>query len=238
VAPPSLSAEKVPGNLGLLLDRIAISETKLSASDPESYRSYNYLVSRLIDEIDTSGAEPWEQPVQVKGAQRTYTFSAEEPADLRGLGQQLTPTDTLVFSGELAPSDRSTVAGIGAPLIASFPDTLAAWKRSPFLMPRRALTAVVEVRGDRAKLRFLDPFQVEKIVLAGSSRTISADHVSAVSYNFSETRIDKLGFKRMLNPSRYSDTARIDFAQPYDKNRIPVLFVHGLQSTPATWMPM
>jgi pimeloyl-ACP methyl ester carboxylesterase len=128
--------------------------------------------------------------------------------------------------------------GVGAPLIVSFPDAEAARKRAPFLMPRRTLTAVVEIRGDSALLRFLDPFDVENITLAGASRPISADYVSAVSYNPSETRIDKLGFSRMLNPSRYSDTAKIGFAQPYDKNRIPVLFVHGLQSTPATWMPM
>jgi hypothetical protein len=68
VAPPSLTSETVSNDIGLLLDRIAISETKLSSSNSETYRNYNFLVSRLIDEIDKSGAKPWERPIQVKGA--------------------------------------------------------------------------------------------------------------------------------------------------------------------------
>jgi pimeloyl-ACP methyl ester carboxylesterase len=52
------------------------------------------------------------------------------------------------------------------------------------------------------------------------------------------TRPDKLGLIRLINPQKYSDTARLIRLQKYDKNRIPVLFVHGLQDTPATWVPM
>ena len=54
----------------------------------------------------------------------------------------------------------------------------------------------------------------------------------------SKTRVDKLGLARLLRPSRYNDTANLNFMQPYDPKRIPVLFVHGLDSTPATFAPM
>jgi pimeloyl-ACP methyl ester carboxylesterase len=50
--------------------------------------------------------------------------------------------------------------------------------------------------------------------------------------------VDKIGIARMLNPQRYANTARLSFVQPYDPKRIPLLLVHGLNDTPATWMPM
>jgi pimeloyl-ACP methyl ester carboxylesterase len=42
----------------------------------------------------------------------------------------------------------------------------------------------------------------------------------------------------MLNPGKYADTARLTRLQAYDPKRIPVIFVHGLQDTPASWTPM
>jgi pimeloyl-ACP methyl ester carboxylesterase len=50
--------------------------------------------------------------------------------------------------------------------------------------------------------------------------------------------VDKLGLARLLRPSRYNDTANLNFLQPYDAKRIPVLMVHGLQDTPASFAPM
>ena len=51
-------------------------------------------------------------------------------------------------------------------------------------------------------------------------------------------RPEKLGLIRMLQPEKYADTARLSRLQLYDPNRIPVVFVHGLQDTPASWSPM
>ena len=42
----------------------------------------------------------------------------------------------------------------------------------------------------------------------------------------------------MLNPEKFAGQERLIQVQPYDPNKIPVLFVHGLKSTPVTWVPM
>jgi pimeloyl-ACP methyl ester carboxylesterase len=54
----------------------------------------------------------------------------------------------------------------------------------------------------------------------------------------SRERPDKLGFIRLLRPEKYADTARLTRLQPFDPQRTPVIFVHGLQDTPASWVPM
>ena len=42
----------------------------------------------------------------------------------------------------------------------------------------------------------------------------------------------------MLNPEKFAYTERLIQVQPYDPNKIPVVFVHGLQDTPVSWVPM
>ena len=51
-------------------------------------------------------------------------------------------------------------------------------------------------------------------------------------------RPEKLGLVRLLRPEKYQDTALLTPLQAHDPKRIPVIFVHGLDSTPATWAPM
>jgi pimeloyl-ACP methyl ester carboxylesterase len=48
----------------------------------------------------------------------------------------------------------------------------------------------------------------------------------------------KVGFARLVHPDKYKDTTLLYRLQPYDRKKIPILFVHGLQDTSATWMPM
>jgi pimeloyl-ACP methyl ester carboxylesterase len=47
-----------------------------------------------------------------------------------------------------------------------------------------------------------------------------------------------MGLGRLLNPDKYSNTARIARLQPYDPNKTVVLVIHGLNSSPATYAPM
>jgi hypothetical protein len=51
-------------------------------------------------------------------------------------------------------------------------------------------------------------------------------------------RPERLGLSRMLNPQKFVDTAGLTQVHPYDPAHTPVVFVHGLQETPASWAPM
>jgi pimeloyl-ACP methyl ester carboxylesterase len=42
----------------------------------------------------------------------------------------------------------------------------------------------------------------------------------------------------LLQPQKYAETARLARFQPYDPNKIPLICVHGLMDSPATWVPM
>ena len=51
-------------------------------------------------------------------------------------------------------------------------------------------------------------------------------------------RPERLGFAAVMNPQKYADTARLCQLQQFDQRRTPVIFVHGLQETAASWTPM
>jgi len=53
-----------------------------------------------------------------------------------------------------------------------------------------------------------------------------------------EMEPEKLNLPRLLHPAKFASTTRIARLQPYDPNKIVVLFVHGLMSSPETWFPL
>lgn len=49
---------------------------------------------------------------------------------------------------------------------------------------------------------------------------------------------ERLGFSRVMNPDAYAGTTRLFALQQIDSERTPVIFVHGLQASAASWVPM
>ncbi|MGH8094970.1 MAG: esterase/lipase family protein [Chthoniobacterales bacterium] len=84
----------------------------------------------------------------------------------------------------------------------------------------------------------MEPFATQHVVLDDHKYPLAADFTAPLAVGLTREKPQKLGIIRMLRPEKYADTARLTRLQPYDANRIPVIFVHGLQDTPATWAPM
>lgn len=245
-APVSVRMEKPPAPVGAPTPKAGVetwlasiqdSYEKIRRGDDSAISTYNHSVARLIEQLERSGADPWSGTLSFTGAGGNFRLKGTHPADSDPLGNRLIPTDTLDFRGEIA-KEPSKVDGLGAPVVeAGALDKLGRQKLRDKL-PLRNLTALVRFKGNLAKLELVDPYQVERVSLNGRDRPLAADYSSAIMFGMSKARVDKLGLARLLRPSRYNDTANLNFMQPYDPKRIPVLFVHGLDSTPATFAPM
>jgi pimeloyl-ACP methyl ester carboxylesterase len=217
----------------VLLASIRGSYDRILRGDDAAIPAYNYSVARLVEEIERSGCDPWSGAVALGG----YRMRGICPPDSDPSGCQLVPTDTLAFHGDYAGFE-SKVAGLGAPIVAGNSYDKLGHTEFRKKIPVRNLTAIVCFEGELAKLELLDPYQVERVSLGGRNRQLAADYGAAIMLAMTKARVDKLGLVRLLRPTRYNDTANLNFLQPYDAKRIPVLFVHGLDSTPATFAPM
>jgi pimeloyl-ACP methyl ester carboxylesterase len=242
-APISVQMEKpvvpagtpdVAPNTDALFASLRSDYQRITRGDDSAIPAYNYKVARLIEHLEKTGEDPWSKPMTLSADIRLKGVS---PSGTSPINDKLYPADTLSFHGKYS-KEHAQVSGIGAPLALLTSFAGSSREKSSSNLPLRNLTAIVRFEGKNAQLELLDPYQVETISLAGKSRTLAADYGAATMLGLSKSRIDKLGLARLLHPSRYDDTAHLNFLQPYDPKRIPVLMVHGLQDTPASFAPM
>jgi len=80
-----------------------------------------------------------------------------------------------------------------------------------------------------------DPTKRTTVTLDGKKYPLSADFSASLAY-YPDPRF--MGFDAMIRPGNYIKSSGIYLLQPYDPDRIPVLFVHGLISAPQMWFNM
>ena len=84
-------------------------------------------------------------------------------------------------------------------------------------------------------LTLYDPAKKRTIRIDGQEYPLAADFSASFAYYPARS---SLGIEGMLDPAILMKEAGIYITQPYDPQRIPVLFVHGLGSAPQTWRSM
>jgi pimeloyl-ACP methyl ester carboxylesterase len=207
----------------------------------ESARSiYNFAVARVVQDVDRSDLEPWRHSITVSTDQGGYTLVSPKPvdADHDPSRYDLFPTDTLKIGGKFFKT-YSTVNGLGAP-IAVVGRTESPRFREQFKLQRiyAPITAIVRFSGRKASLEFIDPLNTEKITLNKPTFSLAADFDAPTALLIARERPERLGLSRVMNPEAYADTALLTRLQQFDPARTPVIFVHGLQETGASWAPM
>lgn len=195
---------------------------------------YNYSVARVVETLGAAHALPWGKSIGLSSG--TLRGELERPG--ASANRNYIVLDQISFYGEDLWRETKC-AGIGAPLVSIEHENRHYRKNYGEEHQHTALTAVLLFHGSRgATLKLYDPYQTKTVSVAGRSSALAADFTAPASIYTAEERPDRLGLIRLLRPGKFANTARLTRLQPYDKNRIPVLFIHGLQDTPVTWGPM
>lgn len=89
-------------------------------------------------------------------------------------------------------------------------------------------------------LEFFDPLTANQVKLANHWVPLETDLTTPLAFfldapKFRESNTETTG---LLNPASVAEKRGVYMLEPYDPNRIPVLMVHGLWSSPRTWMDM
>ncbi len=228
--------------LGNYLAAAQVAAERLHAhpSDKQARDLYDFAVARSIQTIEDAQLAPWHRALSISSPNGPYTLSTilHGGPDRDPARYQIIPADSVIVGGTYF-TQRMTVAGIGAPVVVMRREPVTDFRKT--FASRRvyaAATALIRFHGHRAQIEFLDPFATDDVVLDGKTYPLAADFTAPLAVGLTTERPDKLGLIRLLRPEKYADTARLTRLQPYDPNRTPVIFVHGLQDTPASWTPM
>jgi pimeloyl-ACP methyl ester carboxylesterase len=80
--------------------------------------------------------------------------------------------------------------------------------------------------------------KAERVAIGKRNFPLAVDLSAPTAMLIARERPERLGFARVINPQKYADTTRLTQLQQFDPARTPVIFVHGLQETGASWAPM
>jgi pimeloyl-ACP methyl ester carboxylesterase len=234
--------EKLSAALGhdLLAAKISYGVLERQPKNESARGIYNFAVARVVQDVDRTDVEPWRHPVTVVTDEGRYTLISPKPvdADHDPSRYDLFPTDTLKIGGKFFQT-YSTVSGLGAP-IAVVGRTESSHFRQQYKLRRvyAPITAIIRFSGRQAHLEFIDPLNTERITLYKQAFPLAADFDAPTALLIARERPERLGLSRVMNPEAYADTAMLTRLQQFDPARTPVIFVHGLQETGASWAPM
>jgi pimeloyl-ACP methyl ester carboxylesterase len=99
-----------------------------------------------------------------------------------------------------------------------------------------AVTATLDFHSSDATLALRRPSKQPTAKVEGKIRPLAADFSAPLSYYKPPSSLLLVGLMGALRAAHYEKKSGLYFLQPYDPDRIPVVFVHGLISTPFTWV--
>jgi pimeloyl-ACP methyl ester carboxylesterase len=70
------------------------------------------------------------------------------------------------------------------------------------------------------------------------SGALATDTTLPLAMLLSQTRFVPERYSGLLNPGHFGGTRGLFLLEPYDSNKVPILMIHGLMSSPLTWMEL
>ena len=230
--------------IGVYLDAANSAMMRLASngSDSQARSDYNFAVSRIMEIVEEQKLQPWGRSLQCPSGARNWIleFDRRGPHPRFDPNEfEIVPTDRYKFKGKLV-GERSFKPGLGAPVMVS------SRNRDYTKVDRFAqgesifygLTAAIEFDGTRGRVFLRDPLQEEAIRVGDRSYAMAADFQAPLALALAELQPRKKELAAMFKPSAHAGEARLARLQPYDPQKIPVLFIHGLSNSAATWVPM
>ena len=220
----------------------AATEIKRNPDDYVARDAYNFALARVFTKLRNSNIKAWDKPLTIFCPTGAWELTGTTPITKEPiLGRmEFIPADQIEVGGTYT-KNRLTKAGLGAPLVAVLKDSADLLQKDKFAQGKHiyyGVTAVARFEGRRCVVTFEDPLDVEDTTLGGRSYPLAADYTAPLAMMLARENPKKLEMNRVFRPAKYAETARLARLQPYDPDKIPVICVHGLMDSPATWAPL
>lgn len=199
--------------------------------------TYNAACGELTILLRSSeGGRLWNQPLTLTGQNATYHLRLE-----RGSLPAIWPPN--YFTSFEDPDKikhtlikkEVTQEGVGGALVGVHLPS-----RQDEFAPRVGLsapvTATLDFQGSNAALTLRRPNYEQSARVEGHVRPLAADLSAPISYFRPPNNLLLFDMMGTLRGNIMMEKTGLYFLEPYDPSRIPVVFVHGLMSSPYTWV--
>ncbi|WP_295406041.1 alpha/beta hydrolase [uncultured Thiocystis sp.] len=145
----------------------------------------------------------------------------------------------------LAPVPTSRVTtpglhrvGIGLPMVGALPPADANAPRAGYRVPLTLLALPKSNPSECCDAALVDPDRVRSVRTVHGEFAIAMDLEAPIDAIRATGPSPVAGLLKLIRPGRFSGTPRVVFLQPFAPDKIPVVLVHGLMSTPLMWAPL
>ena len=206
------------------------------AQETPAVNTYNAACGELTVLLRSSeGGRLWNHPITLTGNNSAYHLRLEPASNAVWAPNYFTSFVPEQQVKEKLIRKENIHEGVGGALVGvrlvNPPDKFA---------PRRGITAPVTATLDfhakDATLALRRPAKQLTANVEGKTRPLAANFSAPLSYYPPPGNLMFVGLFGGFNSKSYPAPIGLYFLQPYDPDRIPLVFVHGLFSTPWTWV--
>jgi pimeloyl-ACP methyl ester carboxylesterase len=199
--------------------------------------TYNAACGELTVLLRSSeGGRFWNQPLTLTGQNTTYRLRLQ-PGSLPAIW----PPDYFTSFEDPGKIKRTLIKkdvtqdGVGGALVGVRLVTPQE-QFTPRLGLSAPVTATLDFNGSDAALALRRPNYERSARVEGHVRPLEADLSAPISYFRPPNNLLLFDMMGMLRGTNMMEKTGLYFLEPYDPSRIPVVFVHGLMSSPYTWV--
>jgi pimeloyl-ACP methyl ester carboxylesterase len=198
--------------------------------------TYNAACGELAVLLRNSeGGHLWHHPLTLAGNGSTYHLRLEPAANAVWAPDYFTSLELEQQIKEKLIKKENIQEGVGGALvgvrIVNPPDKFA-----PAKGITAPVTATLDFHATNATLALRRPAIQPTAIVEGKVRPLAANFSAPISYYQPPGNLLLVGVMGALRSAHYEKKTGLYFLQPYDPDRIPVVFVHGLISTPFDWV--
>jgi pimeloyl-ACP methyl ester carboxylesterase len=184
---------------------------------------------------NTEGGRLWNQPLTLTENNKTYHLRLEPASNAVWAPNYFTTFELEAQVKQKLIKKENLQQGAGGALvgvrIVNPPEKFAPPKGIT-----APVTATLDFHASDATLALRSPAKQPTASVEGKVRPLEADFSAPISYYQPPANLMFVGLFGGFRASSYPGKGGLYFLQPYDPDRIPLVFVHGLFSTPFTWV--
>src|SRR5947207_1246464 len=206
------------------------------AQETPARDTYNAACGELTMLLRSSeGGRLWNHPLTLSASNTPYHLRLEPASNAVWAPSYFTTFESPDQIKEKLIRKANIQEGVGGALVG----VRILNPREKFAPPRgitAAVTATLDFHGKDATLALHRPAKQQTASVQGKVRPLAVNYSAPISYYKPPSNLALRGLIGGFEATHYPAGIGLYFMQPYDPERIPLVFVHGLFSTPFTWV--